>query len=395
MPPPAGWRWVRLTDVARLESGHTPSRRHPEWWGGEIPWLSLKDAKAHHGGRIPDTTEHTNELGIANSSARVLPANTVCLSRTASVGYVVVMDRPMATSQDFVCWVCSNEVEPDFLKYLLLAEGPGLLRFAAGSVHSTIYFPEVKAFQAAVPVVAEQRRIIERLDDALANIEAAREMAEKNLHGCRELFLGRLQSVFNGVGADWSVRPVAEIARHSLGKMLDVAKNKGDLKPYLRNFNVRWFGFDLSDVAQMRFLPEEASKYTASKGDVLVCEGGEPGRAAIWEEEQPVYFQKAVHRVRFHEPAHARWFLYFLYFQSMSGGLTTHLSGTGIQHLTGAALARLNVPLPPLPQLREPIRVCSRMHAEANTLESVYLAKLARLDELKQSLLQQAFAGEL
>ena len=82
---------------------------------------------------------------------------------------------------------------------------------------------------------------------------------------------------------EWPLKKVSEIAHHSLGKMLDKAKNKGAMQPYLRNINVRWFGFDLSDVLEMRFLPEESDRYTAIRGDVLICEGGYPGRAAIWE----------------------------------------------------------------------------------------------------------------
>ena len=95
LPIPTGWRWQALSSVARLESGHTPSRRHPEYWGGDIPWIRIQDATANHGHVIHDTVEHTNQLGIENSSARVLPADTVCLSRTASVGYVTVMGRPI------------------------------------------------------------------------------------------------------------------------------------------------------------------------------------------------------------------------------------------------------------------------------------------------------------
>lgn len=160
MPAPRGWEWAALTELARLESGHTPSRRHPEYWTGAIPWLSIQDAKAHHGRRIQETNETTNEVGIANSSARVLPKNTVCLSRTASVGYVVIMGRPMSTSQDFVNWVCSSRLSPEFLQYLLIAEGDDILRFASGSVHSTIYFPEVKAFHICYPPLPEQQRIV-------------------------------------------------------------------------------------------------------------------------------------------------------------------------------------------------------------------------------------------
>jgi type I restriction enzyme, S subunit len=147
--PPSRWSWVPLLRVARQESGHTPSRGHPEYWGGEIPWIGIRDAGAHHGGTICDTIQHATPLGIANSSARVLPAGTVCLSRTASVGYVTVIGRPMSTSQDFVTWTCSPALLPEFLKYALMAEGEDIRRFGKGSTHTTIYFPEIRAYTSA------------------------------------------------------------------------------------------------------------------------------------------------------------------------------------------------------------------------------------------------------
>lgn len=168
--PPSGWSWTALTDVARLESGHTPSRKHPEYWDGDVPWIGIKDATENHGCILQDTLQHTNELGISNSSARVLPRNTVCLSRTASVGYVVVMGRPMATSQDFVNWVCSEAIDFRYLKYVLLSERAAFLRFASGTTHQTIYFPEVKAFHVCLPPLPEQRaiaHILGTLDDKI------------------------------------------------------------------------------------------------------------------------------------------------------------------------------------------------------------------------------------
>jgi type I restriction enzyme, S subunit len=138
--------------------------------------------------------ESTNELGIDNSSARVLPKNTVCLSRTASVGYVVVTDAPMATSQDFVNWICSDEIDPAFLQYLLIAEGSDILRFASGSVHQTIYFPEVKAFHICLPRLLEQRRIVSTLNEALRGIGIAKANAEQNLKNARALFESYLQA---------------------------------------------------------------------------------------------------------------------------------------------------------------------------------------------------------
>ena len=174
---PNGWKWTLLTDISRLESGHTPSRKHPEYWDGDTPWIGIKDATSNHGTTIYDTFQHTNALGIANSSARVLPINTVCLSRTASVGYVIVMGKEMATSQDFVNWVCDpNFLHFQFLKYVLLAENRSFLMFAHGTTHQTIYFPEVKAFHICLPPLSEQRAIAHILGSLDDKIELNRQM---------------------------------------------------------------------------------------------------------------------------------------------------------------------------------------------------------------------------
>ena len=243
--------------------------------------------------------------------------------------------------------------------------------------------------------LTEQQRIVGILDEAFDGIATAKANAEKNLQNARALFESHLQSVFTHHGEGWKVRKVSEVAKHSLGKMLDKAKNKGELQPYLRNINVRWFTFDLFDLLQMPFLPEETAKYSAVKGDVLICEGGYPGRAAIWSEDYPSYFQKALHRVHFHEPEHNKWFLYYLYAQDKNGELKQQFSGTSIQHFTGEALARFEIPLPPLPELRLAVGRFEELSAETQRLESIYQQKLAALEALKKSLLHQAFTGQL
>ena len=142
----------------------------PEYWGGDVCWIGIRDATGNHGRTIMDTAQHTNPLGIANSAARILPTNTVCLSRTASVGYVVVMGKPMATSQDFANWVCGPDLDYRFLKYGLLVEQNSLRRFSYGSTHQTIYYPELKAFHICAPDRAEQSRIadvLQALDDKI------------------------------------------------------------------------------------------------------------------------------------------------------------------------------------------------------------------------------------
>lgn len=176
-PPPEGWRWKPLTDVARMESGHTPSRKVPEYWNGDIPWVALKDATSNHGRVITATAEYISPRGLANSSARLLPSKTVSLSRTASVGHVVVLGREMTTSQDFANWVCSEDLDCGFLKYVFLAERESLLRFASGTTHQTIYYPELKALHVCIPLIDEQRRIAGALESFDSKIEHNRQMA--------------------------------------------------------------------------------------------------------------------------------------------------------------------------------------------------------------------------
>jgi type I restriction enzyme S subunit len=193
-----GWQWRALTDLARMESGHTPSRRHPEYWGGDVPWIGIRDAKRFHGAQVTVTEESTNQFGLANSSARLLPAGTVCLSRTASVGYVTIMSRPMATSQDFVNWVCGNELDPHFLSFLFLAQGTEFFKFSSGAVHQTIYFPEAKAFHVCIPSLGQQQQIAmqaDKLKQAAADLET---IYARKLVAIDELKQSILQKAFAG-----------------------------------------------------------------------------------------------------------------------------------------------------------------------------------------------------
>lgn len=291
----------------------------------------------------------------------------------------------------------SKELLPEFVN--LFFQTPEYWRVVSegtsGSAQGGFNASKLGELSVPFPVLAEQQRIVTILDEAFEGIATAKANAEKNLQNAREVFDTRLQVVFAQQGQGWKNCKVGDIAKHSLGKMLDKTKNKGEPQPYLRNINVRWFEFDLSDLLQMRFLHAEEAKYTAIRGDVMICEGGYPGRAAIWVEDYPIHFQKALHRVRFHEPEHNQWFLYYLYSQDKCGSLRKHFSGTGIQHFTGEVLARFQVPIPPLTALRTLVDEFGELSSQTQNLETIYKQKVTALDELKQSLLHRAFNGDL
>ena len=228
-----------------------------------------------------------------------------------------------------------------------------------------------------------------------AAIDKARAKAEQNLKNARELFDSYLQQVFSQRGEGWVETSVGAMANHNLGKMLDKQKNKGLFKPYLRNLSVRWFEFNLDDVLEMRFEDKEADRYTVNRGDLLICEGGYPGRAAIWDMDEEIYYQKAIHRVRFHDSIYNKWLLYFLYLSDSNGTLKTYFTGAGIQHFTGKALHALHLVFPPVKNATIFIEHIERLHDQVRELEKLYEQKLIALNELKKSLLQKAFSGEL
>jgi type I restriction enzyme S subunit len=266
---------------------------------------------------------------------------------------------------------------------------------SSGSTQGGFNATKLGALTIPVPPLLEQQRIVGILDEAFAGIATAKANFEANVQNARALFESHLQSVFTQRGVGWVEKRVNELATKSLGKMLDKAKNRGDLQPYLRNLNVRWFEFDLSDLSEMPFEQDETDKYTTQPGDVMICEGGYPGRAAVWEEEFPIYFQKAIHRVRFHHPELSHWFVYYLYHCDSTGTLRQHFTGSGIQHFTGQTLARFAIPVPPLPAITKLVARFHSLRTETQRLATIYQRKLAALDDLKRSLLHQAFNGEL
>ena len=113
----------------------------------------------------------------------------------------------------------------------------------------------------------------------------------------------------------WAWATPLEIGEAALGKMLDRAKHtEGCALPYLRNLNVRWGAFDLSDLLTMRFRDGELARYEVRRGDLMICEGGEPGRCAVWNQQSAnIKYQKAVHRLRLYDGINP----YFIMYQFM------------------------------------------------------------------------------
>ena len=186
----------------------------------------------------------------------------------------------------------------------------------------------------------------------------------------------------------WEKVKLGDVSESCLGKMLDQRKNKGTYKPYLANINVRWGSFDLENLQKMKFEEHENKRYGIKYGDLIICEGGEPGRCAIWKEEIPnMKIQKALHRVRLKDEMDYRYVYYWFLLAGKTGALKQYYTGATIMHMPGEKLKEVTIDKPPLVVQK---RIRSHLEAFDNLIEN-NKKQIKLLEEAAQRLYKEWF----
>ena len=197
----------------------------------------------------------------------------------------------------------------------------------------------------------------------------------------------------------WEWVTLQTIATSSLGKTLDKAKNKGNLKPYLCSINVYWDGIDLTTVKEARLEENELPKYLLRPGDLLICEGGDVGRSAVWESTQEMYYQNALHRVRFYGGINPHYFQLLLECYKGNQILDAYSKGMTIKHLVQTALNTIVFPLPPLSEQNRIVNAAKRLlpylHSYDKAEQKLTALNTGFPEALKKSILQEAVQGKL
>ncbi len=342
----------KLKDIFDLQMGKTPSRNHTEYWNTkEHKWISIADL-TKTGKYISETKECLSDCAIDDSGIKVIPANTVVMSFKLSIGKTAITVEDMYSNEAIMAFHDKHvaEILPEYIYYMFKYKNwdEGSNKAVMGKTLNKATLSEV---EIDICSLEEQREIVKVLDKMMTVLGSR----ETELSLLDDLIKARFVEMFGDVihnSKDWPIYTFSEITSSRLGKMLDAKKQTGKRRyPYLANTNVKWFRFELENLNQMDFDEAERVEFELKDGDLLVCEGGEIGRCAVWHNElQPCFFQKALHRVRCDReiilPDYLAW--WFRYQCEHNGFSTIAGAKATISHLPGVKLKQLKVATPPL-----------------------------------------------
>ncbi len=337
-------------------------------------------------------------------------ADDIVFTAAGSIGQVGIVpqtsnfERYIISNKQIRARLDTSKIDPLFA-YIWLSS-PQMVRHIEsqnnGGAVPLLNLGLIRRLPVPVPPLSEQLRIADILsayDDLIENNRkriALLEEAARMLF--REWFVHfrfpghEHVPIIDAMPEGWERRTVGEVAEVRLGKMLDAKKNRGELRPYLANVNVRWGGFDLVDLREMRFEDNELEKFGLSYGDIVMCEGGEPGRCAIWKAQLPgMMIQKALHRIRPRADLDYLFLYHRLSFMAKSGRLEGLFTGSTIKHLPREKLVKAVIEVPPMRLMREFAARAAPLEAQARTLEDAIL----RASQARDLLLPRLMNGEI
>ncbi len=404
----AGWTTKTIADVCSVVNGGTPKTGVSEYWDGAHQWITPAEMGKRSTPYVAKTERSITDAGIQNSSARLLPPLSVILSSRAPIGHLVINTEPMATNQGCKGLVPSDDLNHKYLYYYLSSIVQLLNDLGAGATFKELSGGKLKEVPIPLPQLAEQQRIVAILDEAFEAIAAARANADKNRQNARALFESYLQSVFSQRGEGWVERKLGD---QTLLRMIDGDRGTNYPKAtdfldhgpclFLNTKNVRPNGFEFDSTM---FISAEKDaqlrKGKLQRNDVVMTTRGTIGNIGLYSEEVP-FDSVRINSGMLIFRANQTEILPAYLFEILRSGIVKeqinkYTTGAAQPQLPIKTLVNFSIPVPTtLAGQSELVKRIRDFEPETQRLESLYQSKIAALDELKQSLLQHAFSGQL
>jgi type I restriction enzyme S subunit len=395
-----GWEVKPLGEVCEVVNGGTPKSAIPEYWNGNNRWITPAEMGKRLSPYISKTERMISDLGLRNSSAQMLPPNSVILSSRAPIGYLVINTEPMATNQGCKGLIPRNQLQHKFLYYYLTSIVDLLNSLGSGATFKELSGGKLKEVNVPIPPLSEQHRIVGLLDEAFEGIAIAKANAEKNLQNARAIFESHLQAVFSQRGEGWVEKRIEEWC----DSVIDCVNKTAPVVEYqtpfkmIRTTNVR---NGRVDVSKVKYVTEETYKIwirrqTPQTGDVILTREAPMGEVGMLLTEDKIFLGQRLVSYRTNSTILDNKFLLFAMQSSgVQSQIIAKASGSTVQHMRVPDTKNLLLAAPPLGKQRKTVEKMEMILAETQRLAAIYQQKLDALEALKKSLLHQAFNGEL
>ena len=383
------WKTVKLGDVCDLVGGGTPSKKNDDYYDGDIPWATVRDMSVEE---LSSTEHKITELGLKNSSSKVIPANNVIIASRVGLGKVCILRQDTAINQDLrgVIPKRENEIDKSFLFYWFKGIASIIIGAGRGATVQGVTLPFLNSLSFPLPPLAEQQRIVAKLDAAFAEIDVAIETADKNVENSKMIFQTLRNDIYQKVADTAPNVELETIAKLSRGhnppksKFIDIPKDG-----YVRFYQIR----DAKSDKFATYVPDDSKLHKVTERDFLMNAYryvGEVFRGVSGA------FNVALCKLSIidFEKVNEDYLYYMVPSHLIKGELLKTSARSLIPSMSVKELAKLKVPIPSFQEQKEISTKIIDVEQQQIVLLNIYKEKLYQLTNLKSAILAQELQSE-
>lgn len=409
---PENWCWTRMQEIAQWGSGGTPSRKIPEYYNGDIPWIKTGELNDNY---IFETEEHITQKAISHSSAKMFPLNTVAIAMYgATIGKVGILGIPAATNQACACGIVYSSTNYKYLFYYACSQKNHFIKKGKGGAQPNISQEIIKSHEFPLPPLLEQQRIVDRIESLFAKLDEAKQKAQDTLDSfeirkaaiLHKAFTGKLTARWrkeHGVRlSSWKNLTLNDVAEYKKGpfgssitKAMFVPKGNNTYKVYEQGNAIRkTIEYGHYYISEQKYL--ELKTFSVNGGDIIISCAGTIGEVfKLPDNCERGIINQALMRVRIFPNIEEQFFIYY-FGEILKGDVIDKANGTAIKNIPPFKILKaMRIDLPPFPEQIEIVRILDGLLAKEQQAREAAEVVMEKIDLIKKSILARAFCGEL
>ena len=395
------WEKVALGKVCSIVNGGTPKSGITEYWDGNLNWITPKEMGKLESRNISNTERKITDKGLKNSSAKLLPINSVILSSRAPIGHLAINTEPMATNQGCKGLIPSDKLYYEYLYYFLRHSKQLLNDMGSGATFKELSGSKLATVEIPLPSFSIQKAVVKKLDAIFEEINEASLATEANINNSEALFQSYLTEIFETNAENWETKNLIQLANEDCTLSYGIVQPGDDYEnglPIVRptNLTQKYISkFELKTINPV--LADSYKRTTLTGNELLLCVRGTTGTVAISTEElKGCNVTRGIVPIRFKANEVNLDYAYYLFNSSViQKQIKSKTYGAALLQINIADIKKLQVKVPPLDEQMTLVHKLNSLQEVIANLKKLQSTKLENLLHFKKSILQQAFNGEL